>query len=80
MAAVLIRPSASEKSRLRLFVVQAMVLALFVTLFGRLWYIQVLTGDSYRAQAADVPASIFYHLVCALTQYLDCTEKADGGR
>jgi penicillin-binding protein 2 len=53
MAAVLIRPSASEKSRLRLFVVQAMVLALFVTLFGRLWYIQVLTGDSYRAQAAE---------------------------
>ena len=53
MAAVLIRPSASEKSRLRLFVVQAMVLALFVTLFGRLWYIQVLTGDGYQAQAAE---------------------------
>ena len=53
MAAVLIRPSASEKSRLRLFVVQALVLALFGTLFARLWYIQVLTGDSYRAQAAE---------------------------
>ena len=26
-----------------------------------------------RSLAADVPASIFYHLVCALTQYLDGT-------
>ncbi|WP_421913859.1 mannose-1-phosphate guanylyltransferase/mannose-6-phosphate isomerase [Mesorhizobium sp.] len=26
-----------------------------------------------RSLAADVPASIFYHLVCALTQYLDST-------
>src|SRR3954466_14128995 len=47
------RPSASEKSRLRLFVVQAMVLALFLTLFARLWYMQVLTGDEYRAAAAE---------------------------
>ena len=53
MAAVLIRPNASEKSRLRLFVVQAMVLALFMTLFARLWYMQVLTGDEYRAAAAQ---------------------------
>src|SRR3954453_2552174 len=53
MAAVLIRPNASEKSRLRLFVVQAMVLALFLTLFARLWYMQVLTGDEYRAAAAE---------------------------
>lgn len=29
-----------------------------------------------RSQATDVPASIFYHLVCALTQYLDGTEGA----
>ena len=27
-----------------------------------------------RSRAAEVPASIFYHLVCALTQYLDCTD------
>src|ERR1700712_5351936 len=47
------RPSASEKSRLRLFVVQAMVLALFLTLFARLWYMQVLTGEGYRAAAAQ---------------------------
>jgi penicillin-binding protein 2 len=53
MAAVLIRPNASEKSRLRLFVVQALVLSLFLTLFARLWYMQVLTGDGYRAQAAS---------------------------
>lgn len=26
-----------------------------------------------RSRATEVPASIFYHLVCALTQYLDCT-------
>ena len=41
MAAVLIRPNASEKSRLRLLVVQALVLSLFLTLFARLWYMQV---------------------------------------
>ena len=49
MAAVLIRPNASEKSRLRLFVVQALVLSLFLTLFARLWYMQVLTGEGYQA-------------------------------
>ncbi len=53
MAAVLIRPNASEKSRLRLLVVQALVLALFATLFARLWYMQVLTGEGYQAQAAE---------------------------
>jgi penicillin-binding protein 2 len=53
VAAVLIRPNASEKSRLRLLVLQALVLALFVTLFARLWYMQVLTGEGYQAQAAQ---------------------------
>ncbi len=53
MAAVLIRPNASEKSRLRLIVVQLLVLSLFLTLFARLWYMQVLTGDGYQAQAAS---------------------------
>ena len=52
MAAVLIRPNASEKSRLRLLVVQALVLSLFLTLFDRLWYMQVATGDGYRAALA----------------------------
>ncbi len=53
MAAVLIRPNASEKSRLRLLVLQVLVLSLFLTLFARLWYMQVLTGDGYQAQAAQ---------------------------
>jgi len=34
-------------------VVQALVLSLFVTLFARLWYVQVLGGESYQAQAAE---------------------------
>jgi penicillin-binding protein 2 len=53
MAAVLIRPNASEKSKLRLLVVQALVLSLFLTLFARLWYMQVATGEGYQAQAAE---------------------------
>ena len=53
MAAVLIRPNASEKSRLRLFVVQALVVSLFLTLFVRLWYMQVATGEGYQAAAAE---------------------------
>lgn len=52
MAAVLIRPTAG-KSRLRLFVMQVLMLSLFVTLFGRLWYLQVLSGEEYQAQAAE---------------------------
>jgi penicillin-binding protein 2 len=52
MAAVLIRPSA-HKSRLRLIVLQALLLSLFVTLFARLWYLQVLSGDVYQARAAE---------------------------
>ena len=31
-----------------------------------------------RSLATDVPASIFYHLVCALTQHLDGTAKGGG--
>ena len=57
MAAVLIRPNAAQKSRLRLFVVQALVLSLFFTLFARLWYMQVahrrrLPGRGRRAVGA----------------------------
>jgi penicillin-binding protein 2 len=39
--------------RLRLGVIQVLVLALFLTLFGRLWYLQVFSGDDYQAKAAD---------------------------
>ncbi|MBZ9654298.1 AGE family epimerase/isomerase [Phyllobacterium lublinensis] len=34
-----------------------------------------LIDETGRAKAEDVPASIFYHLVCALTQYVAYVEK-----
>src|SRR3546814_8398465 len=40
-------------SRLRLIVVQALVFSLFVTLFARLWYLQVAGGEVYQAKAAS---------------------------
>jgi penicillin-binding protein 2 len=43
----------NDQRRLRLLVVQALVLSLFATLFARLWYVQVLTGADYQAQAAE---------------------------
>ncbi len=48
-----VRATARQKGRLRLVVVQAIVLSLFVTLFARLWYLQVLGGEAYQAQAAE---------------------------
>ena len=48
-----VRASSATKGTLRLVVVQALVLSLFVTLFARLWYLQVLGGESYQAQAAE---------------------------
>ena len=48
-----LRTSSANKGRLRLVVVQALVLSLFVTLFARLWYMQVLGGEAYQAQAAE---------------------------
>jgi penicillin-binding protein 2 len=39
--------------RVRLVVVQALVISLFLTLFARLWYMQVLSGEAYQAQAAE---------------------------
>ena len=45
--------NAARKSRLRLIVVQALVFSLFATLFGRLWYLQVMSGEAYQAQAAS---------------------------
>lgn len=46
--------SSSEKrrSRLRLFVIQALVFSLFATLVARLYYLQVVSGEEYSAQAA----------------------------
>ncbi len=42
-----------ERSRLRLVVIQALVFSLFATLGVRLYYLQVVSGDQYAAQAAD---------------------------
>ena len=38
-----------------------------------LWIDQI--DERGRSLATEVPASIFYHLVCALTQYLDCEPR-----
>ena len=43
----------SERSHLRLVVLQVLVLALMVTLLGRLWYLQVVTGEQYKVAATD---------------------------
>jgi penicillin-binding protein 2 len=43
----------SDRSRLRLAVLQLLVLSLVGTLFGRLWYLQVMAGDRYERIAAD---------------------------
>ncbi len=48
-----VRATSRQRSTLRLVVVQAIVLSLFVTLFARLWYLQVLGGEAYQAQAAE---------------------------
>src|SRR5689334_10083065 len=52
MAAVLIRPD-RRRGRLRLFVMQVLMLSLFCTLFARLWYLQVFTGEEYQAKATE---------------------------
>jgi penicillin-binding protein 2 len=43
----------AQRSRMRLLVVQALVFSLFVTLFVRLYYLQVIGGESYQAKAAN---------------------------
>ncbi len=43
----------SDRSRLRLFVLRVLVVSLLLTLFGRLWYLQVLASDTYQRAAAD---------------------------
>ena len=53
MAGGKIRASSATRGRLRLIVVQALVISLFVTLFVRSWYLQVLSGETYQAQAAE---------------------------
>src|SRR5215213_7115059 len=47
------RDAHAERSRLRLVVVRVLVFSLFATLFARLYYLQVVSGDSYRQAAAS---------------------------
>ncbi len=42
-----------HRARLRLVVIQALVFSLFATLFVRLYYLQVVSGAEYHAQAAS---------------------------
>src|SRR3954467_4827010 len=44
----------SDRSRLRLFVLRVLVISLLATLVGRLWYLQVLAGDTYSRAAANL--------------------------
>ena len=43
----------TASTRPRLVVVQILVMSLFVTLFARLWYLQITSGEAYQAQAAE---------------------------
>jgi penicillin-binding protein 2 len=43
----------THRGRLRLVVIQALVFSLFATLFVRLYYVQVVGGADYQAQAAS---------------------------
>src|SRR6478735_6145507 len=43
----------TRTGRLRLIVIQALVFSLFATLFARLYFLQVVDGDAYHAQAAS---------------------------
>ena len=43
----------TRRSRLRIVVLQALVLSLFATLLGRLYFLQVVSGEEYTAQAAS---------------------------
>ena len=43
----------TERTRLRLVVLQVLVLSLFVTLGGRLWYLQVVATDRYEQAASE---------------------------
>ena len=43
----------TERSAVRLIVLRALVLGLLVTLLGRLWYLQVVTGDEYTKLAVS---------------------------
>lgn len=50
---VLIGSGRQNRGLARLVVVQVLILALFATLFARLWYLQVYSGAGYQAKAAS---------------------------
>jgi penicillin-binding protein 2 len=43
----------TDRSRMRLVVLQVLVLSLLVTLVGRLWYMQVVASEEYAQAASD---------------------------
>jgi len=43
----------AERGRLRVLIIQALVFSLFATLFARLYYLQVVSGETYHARAAS---------------------------
>lgn len=45
--------SSSHRSRLRLIVIQTLAFSLLATLAGRLYYLQVVTGEEYQGKAAS---------------------------
>jgi penicillin-binding protein 2 len=45
------RPSITPQLALRVAIVGGVALVMFAVIFFRLWYLQVLTGDRYRAEA-----------------------------
>ncbi len=45
--------STQPTDRRRLVVVQVLVMSLFLTLFARLWFLQVASGEEYQQQAAS---------------------------
>ena len=43
----------SERSRRRLVVLQVLIISVVATLLGRLWYLQVMAGDTYKVAASE---------------------------
>ena len=43
----------TNRSRTRLLVLQVLVLSLLAALVGRLWYMQVVASEDYRAEASE---------------------------
>ena len=44
----------NQRTRLSIFVVQALIISLIAALLGRLFYLQVAAGDRYKAAALDI--------------------------